>query len=503
MPTTRTREYLEGAYAARARRTAPRGLAWAAACAVRAEDLPAAIRWLEPYLWWTTLIFLLAAAGGYALVHRYPDLIGLFASPQLIASVERGKLWTDGLLNIVPSSILSVQILANNVVVSLFAYCAGLFFGLGTLYILGLNGLMLGAVFAFVGAHGLAGELADSSCATVASNFGDVPVRGGRGRGWRGADPAGTRRAHGILPRRSAALRRRAARLRGVPGRAGTYRRLRLAQPARSIKRPRGDRRGLLAGDAGLVCRACCSRRAHGRGQAAARCAASGAAPRSGEKRALQRRRRGGHDRHAQSLQQCALAGGARFWCSWAASAIQGSARPRRAASKRGNLATQHPATMTRCGGARSLTARASCAATLASSRSVSRITSARCLSRRRISTAALVGSDSAARRGAFERRANAHHPRPRSGAQLVRMRRRTPPARCGHLMGGDLGQTCREVAVDSEVVERTAAHPAKAPGIDRDQHVQMLILGVLAGDSARLRAVAFQSIRPSGSPRT
>jgi uncharacterized membrane protein SpoIIM required for sporulation len=45
------------------------------------------------------------------------------------------------------------------VVVSLFAYCAGLFFGLGTLYILGLNGLMLGAVFAFVGAHGLAPEL--------------------------------------------------------------------------------------------------------------------------------------------------------------------------------------------------------------------------------------------------------------------------------------------------------------------------------------------------------
>ncbi|HEY1874593.1 MAG TPA: stage II sporulation protein M, partial [Steroidobacteraceae bacterium] len=83
----------------------------------------------------------------------------LFASPELIATVERGQLWTEGLLNVVPSSVLSVQILTNNIVVTLFAYCAGILFGLGTLYILGLNGLMLGAVFAFVGQHGLAKQL--------------------------------------------------------------------------------------------------------------------------------------------------------------------------------------------------------------------------------------------------------------------------------------------------------------------------------------------------------
>jgi uncharacterized membrane protein SpoIIM required for sporulation len=73
--------------------------------------------------------------------------------------VERGQLWTEGLLNVVPSSVLSLQILTNNIVVSLFAYCAGFLFGLGTLYILGLNGLMLGAIFAFTGLHGLGDEL--------------------------------------------------------------------------------------------------------------------------------------------------------------------------------------------------------------------------------------------------------------------------------------------------------------------------------------------------------
>jgi uncharacterized membrane protein SpoIIM required for sporulation len=160
MPASRTREYLEGAYA-RVHATLHHG-AWDATSALRrvfVVQTPAAVRWLLPYLAWAVLIFLLSACAGFALVRRYPDLIALFASPDTIASVESGKLWTQGLLNVVPSSILSIQLFTNNIVVSLFAYCLGFLFGLGTLYILGLNGLMLGAIFAFVGEHGLAGEL--------------------------------------------------------------------------------------------------------------------------------------------------------------------------------------------------------------------------------------------------------------------------------------------------------------------------------------------------------
>jgi uncharacterized membrane protein SpoIIM required for sporulation len=160
LPDTRTREYLEAVYARAhaslhhsASRFGPSLLE------LFRDGIPPVLRWLRPYILWSTMIFVLAAAAGYALVHRYPELIALFASPDNIASVERGKLWTEGLLNIVPSSVLSVQILANNIVVSLFAWCAGFLFGLGTLYILGLNGLMLGAVLAFVSQHGLRDQL--------------------------------------------------------------------------------------------------------------------------------------------------------------------------------------------------------------------------------------------------------------------------------------------------------------------------------------------------------
>jgi uncharacterized membrane protein SpoIIM required for sporulation len=160
MPESRVREYLEAAYA-RAHTTLHHR-AWRLGSELLQlfrEEIPAVVRWLAPYIVWSAAIFTLAALAGYALVRQYPELIALFASPDLIATVERGKLWTEGLLNIVPSSILSVQILANNVVVSLFAYCAGFLFGLGTIYILGLNGLMLGAVFAFVNRHGLGEQL--------------------------------------------------------------------------------------------------------------------------------------------------------------------------------------------------------------------------------------------------------------------------------------------------------------------------------------------------------
>ena len=153
-------EYLEGVYA-RAHATLHHG-AWQLGDALLRlfrDQLPEVVRDLTPYILWVTLLFVLSVFAGSWMVHSYPALIRLFASPELIATVERGELWTHSLLNVVPSSVLSLQVLTNNIVVSIFAYCAGFLFGLGTFYIVGLNGLMLGAVFAFTAQHGLDGEL--------------------------------------------------------------------------------------------------------------------------------------------------------------------------------------------------------------------------------------------------------------------------------------------------------------------------------------------------------
>lgn len=112
-------------------------------------ETPLLIRSLKTPLLVSLLIFSVAILCGWWLVATFPDLAGLFASTDMIDTVQSGKLWTDDLLNIMPSSVLSLSIMTNNIMVSLFAFALGALYGVGTLYILGLNGLMLGAVFAF------------------------------------------------------------------------------------------------------------------------------------------------------------------------------------------------------------------------------------------------------------------------------------------------------------------------------------------------------------------
>lgn len=125
------------------------------------ERIPAALHAMRLHVFAAAMLFVIAGVTGFCMVYAYPDLIELFASGSLIETVERGELWTEGLLNVTPSAVLSVDLLTNNIVVAFFAFCSGVVFGLGTFYILGMNGLSLGAIFALTAQHGLAGGLFD------------------------------------------------------------------------------------------------------------------------------------------------------------------------------------------------------------------------------------------------------------------------------------------------------------------------------------------------------
>jgi uncharacterized membrane protein SpoIIM required for sporulation len=118
-------------------------------------EIPEVMTRMRSYLTGTATLFILSLAAGWLLVNQYPDLASLFASEEMVNTVQRGELWTDGLLNIMPSSILALSIMTNNIAVTLFAFVLGALYGLGTLYIIGLNGLMLGGIFAFTRQHHL------------------------------------------------------------------------------------------------------------------------------------------------------------------------------------------------------------------------------------------------------------------------------------------------------------------------------------------------------------
>lgn len=136
----------------------PRGGA-AAAMALLQIEIPRAAREMRGRMIGMGCLMLVSALAGWWLVSTFPTLIGLIASSEMIDQVDQGHLWTEGIINVTPSSVLSVNILANNIMVSILAFCSGIFLGLATFYLVAFNGLMLGAVFAFVHQHGMAGSL--------------------------------------------------------------------------------------------------------------------------------------------------------------------------------------------------------------------------------------------------------------------------------------------------------------------------------------------------------
>jgi len=160
MPDSRVTRFLEGQYQrAHGLLVRPAHGFLADLRTLLVEDVPATTRELATFIAAIAALFVLTGLAGAWLVTTYPELATLFASEETIWTVESGELWTDSLLNVVPSSVLSVGILANNIAVSLFAYCVGVIFGLGTFYIIDTNGLMIGGIFAFTHQHDLSFRL--------------------------------------------------------------------------------------------------------------------------------------------------------------------------------------------------------------------------------------------------------------------------------------------------------------------------------------------------------
>lgn len=156
LPDSRVTRYLESSYwRAHSLLTRPAHRFVSDLAKILREDVPAITRELRGAIFAVTALFVLSAAAGAWLVHRYPELASLFLSEEAINDVETGKLWTEGILNVFPPAYVSIQIFTNNIVVALTAALFGVIFGLGTFYFMVLNGLLLGGVFAFTAQHGL------------------------------------------------------------------------------------------------------------------------------------------------------------------------------------------------------------------------------------------------------------------------------------------------------------------------------------------------------------
>jgi uncharacterized membrane protein SpoIIM required for sporulation len=88
-----------------------------------------------------------------------PGLGKLLLGRDAIAGLAEGRLWTEKLTTTVPPAVASSGIATNNLTVALVAWSGGILAGIVPLYLLLLNGVMLGGVLGITLRYSMAGEL--------------------------------------------------------------------------------------------------------------------------------------------------------------------------------------------------------------------------------------------------------------------------------------------------------------------------------------------------------
>ena len=147
------------------------------------RTFPQAFRRQLPLTGVALALFLLAALWGLAITSQRPALGIAFLGPEAVAGLEEGKMWTDSLVSTVPPAISSSMIATNNISVALSAWSGGILAGVVPLYIVLLNGLLLGSILGLTMHYSMAGELLEFISAHGPLEISLILVAAGAGLG--------------------------------------------------------------------------------------------------------------------------------------------------------------------------------------------------------------------------------------------------------------------------------------------------------------------------------
>jgi len=120
-------------------------------------DFPATFRRTLAYTLVAFLIFMLFGMIGWVLGVMEPEFIELLVPQSIIRTVERGEVWFRDLHTVAP--LASSRLMTHNISVTFLIVAGGMAFGLGSVYLLALNGLLIGTVAALCYNHNLSLEL--------------------------------------------------------------------------------------------------------------------------------------------------------------------------------------------------------------------------------------------------------------------------------------------------------------------------------------------------------
>jgi len=89
-------------------------------------------------------VFLIGAAVGATLTYQNPDFKVKLLGPQMVETIDRHEMWTHSIVGIKP--LASSAIMTNNMSVGFTTFALGITGGLGTLYMMMFNGLLMGVI---------------------------------------------------------------------------------------------------------------------------------------------------------------------------------------------------------------------------------------------------------------------------------------------------------------------------------------------------------------------
>jgi uncharacterized membrane protein SpoIIM required for sporulation len=151
------------------------------------DDYPALVQSQTRYVLLALVIALAGAALGSVLTLARPQFMRHMLGPAMVETIERHEMWTHSIVGIEP--VASSAIMTNNLSVCFMAFAGGILFGLGPVYSMFFNGMLLGVVGVACAQHGMAVDLWSFVAPHGSLELPSILLAGG----------AGLRLAHGVL----------------------------------------------------------------------------------------------------------------------------------------------------------------------------------------------------------------------------------------------------------------------------------------------------------------
>lgn len=108
------------------------------------DDYPILFRRLFPFTLVSLTVFLGGCLIGVLVSLVRPAFVNALLGPAMVQTIQRHQMWTHSVSSMAPQA--SSAILTNNLSVIFVAFAAGITAGLGTLFIIGWNGVLIGVI---------------------------------------------------------------------------------------------------------------------------------------------------------------------------------------------------------------------------------------------------------------------------------------------------------------------------------------------------------------------